>query len=213
MTLLVPSILETTKQGFLHTYQKEIQLPGVLRIQVDFGDGIFVPNNILPVTDIDLLTENIHWEAHLMVKEPMDFLDYKISGFKTIIVHYEAYENEEKLKNAIHSIKDLGLTPALCLKNETSISVAVNFLDSVKHFQLMSVYPGFQGTAFLENTYERVKELRKLAKDAIIEVDGGVNFENVKKISEAGADLIILGSVITKASSMGEAWEKINGRL
>ena len=69
----------------------------------------------------------------------------------------------------------------------------------------MSVNPGFQGTPFLENTYNRVEELRKLLPDAIIEVDGGVNLGNVKKIAQSGADLIILGSAITKAPNMAEA--------
>ncbi len=213
MALIVPSILETTKEGFLATYAKEVKLPGVSRIQVDFGDGVFVPNQILDIKEIDVLSPAIHWEAHLMVEEPVDFLDYQICGFKTIIVHYEAYKTPESLRQALSSIKAVGLEPALCLKNETPVAVAIEFSSITNHFQLMSVKPGFQGTPFLENTYERIKELRGLLPNAIIEVDGGINAGNVKQLANAGADLLILGSSITKVPNMQESFEKIQNEL
>lgn len=213
MAVLVPSILENTKESFLNTYNKEISLRDVSRIQVDFGDGVFVPNKILDISEIPSLTSSIHWEAHLMVSGPQDFLEYEISGFKTIIVHYEAYKNILDLKKAITTIKSFGMLPGICLKNETPISVLSEFKDTVKHFQLMSITPGFQGTPFFENSYERIKQLRQLIPNAIIEVDGGVNITNVKNIAEAGADLIILGSAITKVENMPDAYEKLKQSL
>jgi ribulose-phosphate 3-epimerase len=213
MATIVPSILETTKDGFLATYAKEIKLPGVSRIQVDFGDGIFVPNQILDIAEIESLTPTVHWEAHLMINEPQDFLDYQICGFKTIIVHYEAYKTPEDLKRALSLIKAVGLEPSLCLKNETPVTVAVEFSSVLNHFQLMSVKPGYQGTPFLANTYERIKELRSLLPNAIIEVDGGINADNVKQLANTGADLLILGSSITKVPNMQEAFEKIQNEL
>lgn len=213
MAQLVPSILETTKEGFLATYGQETKLPGVTRIQVDFGDGIFVPNTLLPVGEIDVLNPAFHWEAHLMLKEAKDFLDYQICGFKTIIVHYEAYAEVEDLKNAIRSIKSTGAEPAICLKNETPVEVLKQFAGEIKHFQLMSVNPGFQGTLFFENIYRRIAELRKLIPNAIIEVDGGINFSNARQIVAEGADLLILGSALTKAENMLQAFEKIQNEL
>ena len=213
MSLLVPSILETTKEGFLATYAKEVKLPGVTRIQVDFGDGVFVPNKILDIKEIDVLSPAIHWEAHLMLQEPEDFLDYQICGFKTIILHYEAYKTPEDLRRALSAIKAMGMEPVLCLKNETPVSVAAEFSEIVNHFQLMSVKPGFQGTPFLESVYERITELRSLLPNAIIEVDGAVNKDNVKLLVKAGADLLILGSSITKAPNMQEAFEEIQNEL
>ena len=213
MSKLVPSILETTKEGFQNTYYQETKLPGVERIQVDFGDGVFVPNKILPIEEIDVLSPAVHWEAHLMIEEPRDFLDYQICGFKTIIVHYEAFKKEADLLAAISAIKNAGMEPAVCLKNETPVKIAKDLSGQINHFQLMSVNPGFQGTPFLENTYERVAELRSLLPNAIIEVDGGINMGNVRKLSLSGADLMILGSSITKAENMAEAWEKLNQQL
>jgi len=213
MSQLVPSILETSKDGFLRTYSQETKLPGVTRIQVDFGDGIFVPNEILPVTEIDALNPAYHWEAHLMVNEPVDFLDYQICGFKTIIIHYEAFKLPTQLRLALQDIKSQGIEAALCINPETPVSVLKDFENEIKHFQLMGVTPGFQGTPFIESTYERIEELRKLIPNAIIELDGGVNLSNVKKIADAGVDLLILGAAITKAQNMLEAYEKIQNEL
>lgn len=213
MAQLVPSILETSKEAFLHTYSQEVKLPGVSRIQVDFGDGIFVPNKMLPVEEIDLLNPAISWEAHLMIKSPRDFLDYQICGFKTIIVHYEAYPNEAELKEAILKIKSMGLEPAVAIKNETPIQVLASLVGNIQHIQIMSVKPGFQGSAFMEDTYERIAAARQLLPHAVIEVDGGINLDNAKKVAAAGADYLILGAAITKAPSMSEAFEKIQSEL
>ena len=210
MHALVPSILETTVDGFLNIYNQEIKLPGVERIQVDFGDGIFVPNKMLEVNDIPSLNPAVEWEAHLMISRPENFLDYKICGFNTIIIHFEAFEDKAEIQSAVSEIKSLGLRPALCLKLETPVSIVKEFKDEVKHFQLMSINPGFQGTPFFKETYERVKQLRQLIPDAIIEVDGGIGLANAKMILDSGANLIILGGAITKAPNMLEAYEKIS---
>src|ERR1051326_5987801 len=171
MAQLVPSILETTKEGFLATYAKETKLPGVERIQVDFGDGIFVPNKMLAISEMDVLNPAFHWEAHLMIKEPKDFLDYQICGFKTLVIHFEAFTSSVDIVKAMHDIKEQGMEAALCVNPDTEIKVLKNFADYTTHFQIMSVYPGYQGTPFVEKTYDRIAELRTLVPNAIIEVD------------------------------------------
>ncbi len=213
MAVIVPAILEKTKEGFAEKALRMVKLSGVQRIQVDFGDGQFVPNATLPASEIEPLNPAFIWEAHLMVKEPMDFLDYEISGFKTIIVHYEAYPNLAAIKNAINTIKQSGIEPGICINNETPVEVLEEFKDLTNHFLLMSVHPGFQGSEFLENTYQRIKELRSLVPKAIIEVDGGVNLQNIRKIADAGADLIVCGSSLVKAPSIQEAYEQLNKEL
>ena len=165
---------------------------------------------MLEVNDIPSLNPAVEWEAHLMISRPENFLDYKICGFNTIIIHFEAFEDKAEIQSAVSEIKSLGLRPALCLKLETPVSIVKEFKDEVKHFQLMSINPGFQGTPFFKETYERVKQLRQLIPDAIIEVDGGIGLANAKMILDSGANLIILGGAITKAPNMLEAYEKIS---
>lgn len=213
MPKIIPAILEETQEKFLDTYSRITKLPGCERIQVDFGDGVFVPHKILPVTEIDALNPAFHWEAHLMIKEPQDFLDYQICGFKTIIIHYEAYKLPTQVRIALQQIKSAGLEPVLCLNPDTDVNIAKEFADDTNHFQIMGVNPGYQGAEFVEETFERIAKLRKLCPNAIISVDGGINETNIKKIAEAGADLIVVGSALTKVTDMGMAWEKLNASL
>lgn len=207
--MIVPAILEKTKAGFDDKVSLVCKIPGVERIQVDFADNIFVPNLLLTASEIDTLNPAFHWEAHLMCQSPKEFLDYKICGFKTIIVHYEAYGSAGEILDSIKTIKQLGLEPGICLKLETPVSVLRQFYPEVKHFLLMAIVPGFQGTKFYEEIYSRVLELNKVLPNAIIEVDGGVNETNIKKLKDAGTDLFVVGSAITKSENPGEAFEKL----
>lgn len=209
MAQIVPAILEQTKEDFLDKLTRVSKLPGVERIQVDFGDGKFIPNAMLPVTEIEVLNPAFNFEAHLMIEQPKDFFDYQLSGFKTVLVHYEAFPNEAELKAALAAIRAAGLKPGLCLKAETPVEVAKAFHAEVEQFQLMGVDPGFQGQPFLENTFGRVAELRKLLPNAIIEVDGGVSLNNARQLKESGADLLVAGSALIKAPDIQVAYEQL----
>lgn len=213
MASIVPAILEEELGAFLDKVARVTKLRGVDRIQVDFGDGVFIERRLLPASEIDALNPAYHWEAHLMVQEPKDFLDYKIAGFSSIIIHYEAYDNSRSLHEAIAAIKELGLKPGICIKIGTPVEVLKDFELHVSHFQLMSIHPGAQGTPFLEEVYDKIKTLRKLIPNAIIEIDGGVNFDNAKKLVDAGTDLLIAGSVLTRAPDMSEAYEKLKAEI
>jgi len=213
MPTIVPAILEETKEQFKATSDLVMKIPGADRIQVDFGDGEFIPTKLASVSDIDTLNPSMHWEAHLMVKAPMDFLDYKISGFKTIIIHYEAYESADGVKKAIAEIKNQGMHPSVCINPDTRVKVLEKFKDLVNHFLIMGVVPGKQGQAFIEKTVDRVKELRQLMPNAVIEVDGGVKPENVQRVAEAGTDLIVVGSAIVKQPNPSEAFEKLKALI
>lgn len=148
MPKIVPAILENTKDGFNDQLSRICKLPGVERVQVDFCDGIFVQTKTLAITEMDVLTPTIHFEAHLMAEAPMDFLDYQICGFKTIIVHYEACSTETDLLKALKLITEQGMEPGLAIKPETSIEVLQKFADYVKCFLILSVHPGFRGRNF-----------------------------------------------------------------
>lgn len=213
MAQIVPAILENSKEGFLLAYQSVLKLPGVSRVQIDFGDGVFVPNKILSVEELDTLNPAFEWEAHLMIKEPKDFLDYQICGFGVIIVHFEAFSETEALRGTLWGIKSLKLKAGLAINPATPVSILSDFKGEADQFLIMSVNPGFQGQPFLEASIERVKELRSLIPNAIIEVDGGINEANIKRIQDAGADLICAGSALTKAPNIAGAWKKLNKEI
>jgi ribulose-phosphate 3-epimerase len=209
MAKIVPSILETTKESFEAKMSQVVKLPGVESIQVDFGDGKFVQNTMVPVTELDTLSPAFSWEAHLMIYEPKDFLDYKICGFTTIVIHIEAFPKKEDVANTIQQIHALGLKSGLAINPDTAIGVLKEFEGLVGHFLLMSVNPGFQGAPFIEESLKRIQSLRLLMPHAIIEVDGGVSLQNIHAIAKSGADLIIAGSALTKAPTIAAALEQL----
>jgi len=143
----------------------------------------------------------------LMVKEPKDFLDYQICGFKTLIVHYEAFPSSENLKKTLAEIKSMGFKTGVAISPSTSVSILKDI--QADEYLIMSVVPGKQGQAFIPSTLDRIRELRKLLPGAIIEVDGGVNETNIKSLKEAGADLICVGSALVKAVDVNQAYGKL----
>src|SRR3989338_234693 len=193
MAIIVPSILESTAEGFSNTCSRVTRVAGVERIHIDFCDGIFVPNTTIKVGDIDILNPAYTWEAHLMLSEPTEFFDYSMLGFKVVIVHCEAYKTVESLLTAVRAIKQQGLKPGVAIKPGTDVSV-LRKVDETEFFQVMGVEPGFQGAVMVDSTPSRVATLRNTIPHAIIEVDGGVKLINVKQLSNSGADLLNVGS-------------------
>jgi ribulose-phosphate 3-epimerase len=196
MTLIVPAILEATKEGFAARAERFERLPDVERIQVDFCDGEFVPYESVAISDVDILNPAISWEAHLMVMEPVDFFDYQMAGFGTVIVHVEAFPNLDSIIPALKQIKSYGLKAGLALNIETPVRRVQDYVDYVDQFTLMSVHPGRQGQQFLPEALERVSELRSMVPDAVIEVDGGINEHNARSIADVGADMLAVGSAL-----------------
>lgn len=211
MPIIVPAILEHTKEGFLDKVSKVVKLHGLKTIQVDFGDGEFIENKLLSVLDMDSLNPAFEWEAHLMVKEPKDFLDYQICGFKTIIIHYEAFSSVQNLQQSLKLLKSMGFKAAVAINPSTPVNVLKNI--EADEYLIMSVVPGKQGQAFIESTLEKIRELRQLKPHGIIEVDGGVNETNIKALKEAGLDQICVGSALVKAEDIFGAYERLQKEI
>jgi ribulose-phosphate 3-epimerase len=206
MAQIVPAILEQEKHAFDDKVFALTRLPGVERIQVDFCDGKFVETTTIEIQDVEPLNPAFEWEAHLMIDQPHEFLDYRIAGFKTVIVHYEAYPNAIALEQAIDAIISHGLTPGIAINPETSVDGLPHYAEKVSHFTILSVHPGKQGQPFIPETFERLQSLRKLLPNAIIEVDGGVSLENGKQLAESGANLLIAGSHLLKSDNLADTY-------
>ena len=207
MAIIVPAILEKTAEDFNRTLSAVVKLPNLERIQVDFGDGQFIANRLLSASDMDTLSPAFEWEAHLMCQAPNDFLDYQICGFKTLLLHYEAFPSVAELKKTISDAKGMGFKVGVAINPDSSVNVLKDI--EADEYLVMSVVPGKQGQEFILKTLERIKELRALKSHAIIEVDGGVNETNIKSIKEAGADLICVGSALVKSADVNMAYEKL----
>ncbi len=199
MVHLAPSILSADFSN-LEKDIKCVQEAGVSYIHVDVMDGHFVPNITLGAPIAASIRKHIKgiMDVHLMIHEPDRFLeDFKRSGADILTVHVEATKHIHRTIQAIH---DLGMKAGVSLNPETPVSSLHPIIEEVDLVLIMSVNPGFGGQKFIPYSLCKLREVKELAKkyneNLIIEVDGGVNFDNVHEIIEAGANLIVAGSSV-----------------
>lgn len=160
------------------------------RIHLDIMDQQFVINSSL---NFDFkLPKNIFFEAHLMVKDPLSWVEKYADKVDLIIFHYESTDD---LILAIKKIKSKNKKVGIAINPETPISRIQNHLDQVDIIVIMTVYPGQYGAKFLPEMLEKVKALRKIYKGDI-GVDGGIKEETIILAKKAGANLFYSGSYI-----------------
>jgi len=204
MKLVAPSLLAAnfTKLG------EEVEM--INRSEADFVhcdvmDGVFVPNISFGIPVIQAVNQisTKPLDVHLMIVNPDKYInDFYKAGASVITVHYEACTH---LHRTIQQIKNLGIKASVCLNPHTPVSLLEDIISELDMVLLMSVNPGFGGQLFIENTYRKVIVLKELIlkrkSKALIEVDGGVNFEVGKKLYESGADILVAGSFVFNADS------------
>lgn len=179
--------------------------------QIDVMDGIFVNSKSYNIPNtLRLLGTNINFEIHLMVEKPENILDDWISsGVKRILIHYES---TKKLDEVFKKIKDFGLEVGVVLKIETPVMVINDFIKQGKIdvVQLMGIDKiGYYGEKFDERVLEKIKILRQKYSNIIIEVDGGINSENAKKLFDAGVNRLAVGSYIFNSKDIKKAIEDL----
>ena len=142
-------------------------------------------------------------DAHLMIVEPDRYLAlFKEAGVEWLSVHYEACPH---LHRTVQHIHDLGMKAGVALNPHTPITLLEDIVCDLDYVVLMSVNPGFGGQSFIEHSFDKLSRLKEMClskgSKALIEIDGGVNAENAGALARAGADILVAGSAVFKASS------------
>lgn len=202
--ILSPSIL-SADFGNLARDIHTIDEAGAEYIHIDVMDGIFVPSisfGMPIIKSIRPLTDKV-FDLHLMIEEPIRYVDEFVSlGADIITVHVEACKDTAA---TLKRIKELGVKAGITLNPDTPLSDVREFLPLVDMLLIMSVVPGFGGQKFIESSLDKLREaviLRdELGLNYDIEVDGGVNFNNIRDIHEAGANIIVAGSTVFKGNA------------
>lgn len=178
-------------------------------IHVDVMDGVFVPNISFgfPVIAAVKNFAKKPLDVHLMIVNPDKYLkDFKEVGAHIITVHYEACTH---LHRTIQNIKELGCKTGVALNPHTPVSVLADVLHDVDLILLMSVNPGFGGQKFIEHTYQKIHQLKKMALEVnpnlLIEIDGGVSSHNSLALLKAGANVLVAGNAIFSAQDQRHA--------
>jgi ribulose-phosphate 3-epimerase len=172
---------------------------------IDVMDGHFVPNISYGLPVIKAIKKHARkpLDVHLMIEKPERYIeDFANIGADIITVHYESTIH---LHRTLTQIENAGCKAGIVLNLTTPISVLEDILPKCYMVLLMSINPGFGGQKFEEMTYNKIKNLRKMADkkglETLIEIDGGVNGNNAEKLIEAGANILVAGSYIFKSSN------------
>ncbi|MFC2171257.1 ribulose-phosphate 3-epimerase [Acidobacteriota bacterium] len=184
---------------------------------IDVMDGHFVPNISigLPVVRSISKTTKLPLDVHLMIENPAGYLErFREAGAKWISIHAEAVP---LLHRALDDIKRLGAKAGVVLNPATPLHVIDEAVEYADFILLMSVEPGFGGQSFIRPVYKKIKclksTLRKRKLKGLIQVDGGIGEKNCRKVVQAGADIIVVGSAIFSAKDPAEAAKKIKEKI
>ncbi len=172
-------------------------------VHIDIMDGVFVPNISFgfPVLKYVAKLSQKPLDVHLMIVQPDKFvIEVRDLGTYMMNVHFEACTH---LHRTIQQIKQAGMKAAVTLNPATPVCMLEDILPELDMVLLMSVNPGFGGQKFILNTLKKVEQLKEMRNrmglNTIIEIDGGVNLETGKLLSDAGADALVAGSAVFKA--------------
>lgn len=167
---------------------------------VDIMDGVFVPNISFGFPVIKAIKKHAKkpLDVHLMIVDPDRYTQtFKDAGADILTVHFEACTH---LHRSIQNIKNCGMKAGVAINPHTNVNVLEDIIADIDLVCVMSVNPGFGGQKFIENTYHKVSTLKALIRNkksnALIEIDGGVDLNNYKKLLQAGADVLVAGNTV-----------------
>lgn len=182
-------------------------------IHVDVMDGVFVPNISFGIPVIKAIKKHAKkpLDVHLMIVQPERYIEtFREAGADLLSVHIEASTH---LHRTIQQIKSAGMKAGVAINPHTSVSQLKDVLADIDLVCMMSVNPGFGGQKFIENTYQKVIELKQLISEtkssALIEIDGGVNQENAKPLLDAGANVLVAGNFVFSSSDPKSVIQKL----
>jgi ribulose-phosphate 3-epimerase len=205
--LIAPSVL-ASDFGNLERDCKMINNSKADWFHIDIMDGVFVPNISfgMPVLEAIQTHAKKPLDVHLMIVDPDRYIEkFHQLGAEVLTVHYEACDH---LHRSIQQIKSLGMKAGVALNPHTPVSHLKDIILDIDLICLMSVNPGFGGQSFIENTYSKTKELKRLIENSkstcLIEIDGGVTDQNAAKLISCGADILVAGSHVFKSENPTE---------
>lgn len=212
MHLVAPSVLSANFAN-LQTDIEMINNSQADWFHVDVMDGVFVPNISFGFPVIKALQKYAKkpLDVHLMIVDPDRYVQaFKDAGAEVLSVHIEACTH---LHRSIQNIKNTGMKAGVAINPHTNINLLEDTIADIDLVCVMSVNPGFGGQKFIENTYDKVKKLKQLITSknskALIEIDGGVDLNNYKKLIDCGANVLVAGNTVFGSSNPTETISKL----
>ena len=212
MHLIAPSILSADFANL----QKDCELINNSQadwFHVDVMDGVFVPNISFGFPVVKAIKKHAKkpLDVHLMIVDPDRYIQhFKDAGADILTVHFEACNH---LHRSLQAIRSAGMKAGVAINPHTPASLLNDIINDADLVCIMSVNPGFGGQKFIDNTYEKVKQTRQLIKDknskALIEIDGGVDLNNYKKLIDLGANVLVAGNTVFGSENPSETIKQL----
>ena len=206
-TLIAPSILAADFANL----QRDIEMINQSEadwFHIDIMDGVFVPNISFGMPVLEAITKHAKKtiDVHLMIVDPDRYIKtFAQLGANNLSVHYETCPH---LHRTLQAIKAEGMKAGVAINPHTPVSLLEDIIKDIDLVCIMSVNPGFGGQSFIEHTYTKIKQLREIIlrnnAQTLIEIDGGVTDKNAKQLADAGADILVAGNFVFKASNPTE---------
>lgn len=204
MAIIAPSIL-SADFGYLNQDIEMINNSEAGWFHIDVMDGVFVPNISFGFPVLEAVNKKAKKikDTHLMIVNPDPYIEtFKKLGANYLTVHFEACTH---LHRTIQAIRSTGMKAGVALNPHTNVHLLDDIIQDLDLVLIMSVNPGFGGQKFIENTYKKIINAKDLiiqkSSTALIEVDGGVNLDNAKKLTDSGADVLVAGSTVFNAQN------------
>jgi ribulose-phosphate 3-epimerase len=182
-------------------------------IHCDIMDGLFVPNISFgfPIIEYVKKIAKKPLDVHLMIVDPDRYLTrFRDAGANILTVQYEACTHLQRTVSEIHN---LGMKAGVALNPHTPVSLLKNTLPSIDMVLIMTVNPGFGGQSFIMESYNKIAELRKMINDdgykVLIEVDGGIDTKNAKKLIETGVNVLVAGNSVFSSKNPAETIRRL----
>jgi len=216
---IFPSILSTNYFN-LESRLQAFQSQQIDFIHLDVMDGHFVSNLSFGPAAVSAIKSkfNFQVDSHLMVSNPAEMIPKFIqAGSEWVSFHSEAAKDEHEVKENIDLIKSQNRKAGLVLNPDSPVDQVFPYLTYIDYVLLMSVFPGYGGQSFIPGTVDRVSRLKKQIIrekcDCLVQVDGGINTENIGSLKAAGADLFVIGTFLYNSENIPKIMKELQDKI